>query len=53
MKLPSLKKEYTLVVGTVLHNDELLPYLSTRKDFVSFDFPPVRKFPDDTDMLNP
>ena len=54
MKLPSLKKKYILlVVGTVLHNDGLLPYLSKRKDFVSFDFPLVRSFPDDANIHNP
>jgi len=50
MKLPSRKKLYRLlVVGTILHNDGLLKRLEKRKDFVSFNFPLVIKFPDNVD----
>ncbi len=50
MKLPSRKGHYRLiVVGTVLHNDGLLNRLEKRKDFKSFSFPLVLKFPDNPD----
>ena len=50
VKLPSRKQCYRMiVVGTILHMDSLLKRLEQRSDFMGFNFPLVRQFPDNPD----
>lgn len=50
LKLPSRKQFYRMiVVGTILHMDSLLKRLEQRSDFMCFNFPLVRQFPDEPD----
>ena len=51
LRLPARTGHYRLiVVGTVLHQDGLLKRLEKREDFACYNFPLVRRFPDQADQ---